>query len=122
MENGTLIVLETLISLLLFTVGYLLGERKGIGSVKPNDAAPDRQPPIEPAVKYPIPRAPRTTRPNSQPDRSSGVRVVSPREAIFNEMRRRDGIVDEPPPEMIPPAVANEFLNEAALTQKEKDK
>jgi hypothetical protein len=123
MENWTITALAAAVGILLFAVGYLLGERRGRAAekieFKPKPEKIYDTLAGEPTPNYPIPNAPRG-QPPPQPRTTPGVRIVSPREAIFHEMQKRDGLVDRPP-ERMPPAVAAEFLTEAA-TQKDKEK
>jgi len=105
-----LTALAITIGVLLFAIGYLLGERK---TIKPAAAVqpPQVQPASQPVVNQ-VPKAPRNQPTNNEPTRH-GMRVVSPREAIMGEMAKRDGLVRKAPVEKIPVEVANEFMQEA---------
>ena len=122
MESAIIPALSLTVGILLFLVGYLLGERR-----RPETAAkpePVNKPAESPTVSpYKIPKAPPTIPPESSVGNGrgrggGGIRVVSPREAIFQDRQKRDGLL-EAGVERIPPAVAQEFLNEAANNHKE---
>ena len=109
--DPTTATLAAVISILLFAVGFLLGERRAVAERKTrvHDAEPVAK--EEPAANpLPIPKAPRRTPgpPSTTGSRHTGIRVVGPQEAILRERQRRDGLVEN-----VPPAVANEFLTEA---------
>jgi hypothetical protein len=106
-----LAALAITIGVLLFAIGYLLGERK---TIKP--AATVQQPQVQAAsqpVINQVPKAPRSQTSTNNDPIHHGMRVVSPREAIMGEMMKRDGVVRTPPVEKIPVEVANEFMQEA---------
>ena len=112
MENGAIIGLLSGIGILLFLVGYLLGERRREPKMLPGNTEFLDLPPKQAEIptEYRIPKAPPSEyRPGHKP---GGIRILSPREAIFKEMQKRDGLTDQPEP--VPPAVAHEFLKEAA--------
>jgi hypothetical protein len=97
-------------SVLLFVVGYLLGERSA--RTVPQTII-ERKPEIQTPVTKQVPKAPANTSVNKNNSPVGGLRVVSPREAIAAERQKRDGIVRTAPPERIPVEVANEFMQEA---------
>jgi hypothetical protein len=108
--------LAAVIGILLFAVGFLMGERRAriqeTARVHETEPVPAQEPAANPS--YPIPQAPsrRTTpglRSTTGSRHAGGVRIVGPQEAIARALREKDGLVEE----LVPQQVANDFLAEA---------
>ena len=103
--------LATIISVLLFAVSFLLGERRAkrqeTARVQEAEPIPAQEPA---AISDPIPQTSRRTRSQTENNQlPKGMRIVGPAEAIARARREKDGLVEE----RVPPAVAEEFLTEA---------
>ena len=102
LEMGVIAFLATFAGVLLFVVGYFMGER--------NAKRVEQTPPISAKAVSEPQRVPPAPPENTGYGR---LKVRSPREVIFEEQQKRDGIVPTPKIPQIPPAVRKDFLKEA---------
>jgi hypothetical protein len=104
-------ILSIALDVLLFAVGYLMGERNA------RVDAPKSKPIIEIPAAPPIIQVPKAPPAQNNQSGMKPLRIVSPREAIYAEQQKRDGLVPtptpKPPAESIPPALKTEFLKDA---------
>lgn len=89
--------------------GYLLGARS---VMRPVEVKPDEIKLEQPAVTNQVPRPPRINTETGKEQRyQTGMKFVSPREAINREMQKREGLITETP--QVPAAIKSDFLKEA---------
>lgn len=100
-------------AVLLFVIGYLLGERNAakslaLATLKTSDIKSEAA-----TVSLGVPRAPRNSPQLDQNQQRPGLarRVVSPSEVIARARQEKDGLINATP--KVPPAVQDDFLRDA---------